>query len=314
MICKSFAYYFIILIVLNFSSIYSQPRKIVALVGVRNEAIMIKQFLKAMSCYADAIIVLDDASTDNTVAIAEELAQECKVEKILKKTKWFRDEPGDRNRLLKAGRDIGGTHFIVLDADEMITANCMQNDFLRKKILMLKPGDSLDMWFYNLWRSINNYRNDGSVWSPKFWGLAFCDDGTCKFNSEFIHTYRIPALHGKKYTINEQEYGILHFQFVNWRNLLIKQAWYRCLERIREKTKSSREINARYAPSKNEHNLRLQPSKPEWFAGYEFFDPSIFTQSELWREKQVIEWFNHYGKNYFNDLDIWDIDWKAGLK
>jgi len=38
----------------------------------------------------------------------------------------------------------------------------------------------------------------------------------------------------------------------------------------------------------------LQPSNLEWFTGYEFFDPSIFNESELWREEQIIGWFNQY--------------------
>jgi ribonuclease Y len=36
----------------------------------------------------------------------ESLAQECRVERIIRKPVWHRDEPGDRNAMLQAGREI----------------------------------------------------------------------------------------------------------------------------------------------------------------------------------------------------------------
>ena len=105
------------------------------------------------------------------------------------------------------------------------------------------------------------------------------------------------------------DYGLLHFQFVNWRNLLIKQAWYRCLEHIRNPSKSIADINALYAPSKDESNLRTAKAPKAWFTNYTFFDPSLYQKAELWREKEVLKWFTQYGKNFFEQLDIWDIDW-----
>jgi hypothetical protein len=68
-------------------------------------------------------------------------------------------------------------------------------------------------------------------------------------------------------------------------------------------------INRRYAPSKDETELGLRASDPEWFEGYTFFDESILQKPEEWREQQVLEWFAQYGRDFFKDLDIWDIDW-----
>lgn len=93
------------------------------------------------------------------------LPQNAELRKIIQKKEWYRDEPGDRNRLLEAGREIGGTHFIVLDADEMFTANCLENNFLKNTILRLEPGDVLWMIWICLWRSIDQYRFDKSVWT-----------------------------------------------------------------------------------------------------------------------------------------------------
>jgi len=289
--------------------------KLVGLVPVRNERIMITQCLQALAKFTDAIVVLDDCSIDETVEIIEALADECHVEKIIKKEHWYRDEPGDKNMLLQAGRKIGGTHFIVIDADEMLTANFMEDNKLRKMVSQLQSGDSLALCWIQLWRAVDYYRFDDSVWTWNYKSIIFADNKTASYDSEFIHTMPIPSgLQGRKLKLKGYKYGLLHFQFVNWRNLLVKQAWYRCLERIRYIYKSSREINNRYAASKDERSLALEPSKLEWFAGYDFFDSSIFDEPELWREKQVVEWFNQYGKSHFKNLDIWNIDWGAELQ
>ncbi len=135
-----------------------RPKKIVGLVRVRNESAVIEQCLKALSIYTDAIIVLDDASEDNTVKIVESLSEQCHVQKIIKKSTWHFDEAGDKNALLKAGREIGGTHFIVIDADEMLTANCAHNNFFKNNLYRLNPGDRLALYMFHLWKGIKQYR------------------------------------------------------------------------------------------------------------------------------------------------------------
>jgi hypothetical protein len=50
-----------------------------------------------------SVIYLDDASTDNSIEIVQSLAEECRVEQILTKKTWHRDEPNDRNMLCKQG-------------------------------------------------------------------------------------------------------------------------------------------------------------------------------------------------------------------
>ncbi len=297
-----------------FTRVKASAAKIIGLMPVRNEAPIIEQSLKALALYADAIVVLDDASTDNTVKIVKRCAKDCKVKHVITKSHWYRDEPGDRNALLQAGRKLGGTHFIVIDADEMFTSNCLDQQFLRKRILSLKPGDILMVNWIHLWRSIDYYRFDGSVWTWNYKDIIFCDDTKARYDSGFIHTSRVPNfLNGKRHVIEGYTHGLIHFQFVNWRNLLVKQAWYRCLERIRDPKKSARAINKRYAPSKDERDIHLEPAPRAWFEGYTFFAPKVFASAERWREKQILSWFNQYGRKHFADLDIWDIDWGSRL-
>ena len=328
------------LLILNILVLTKDP-KIIGLVAVRNESQILPNCLKALSLYTDGIIILDDCSTDNTLEVINSLAEDCNIKKIITKSKWYRDEPGDKNKLLKAGRELGGTHFIMIDADEVFTANLLKNNILRKKILSLNPSEKLCLTWIQLWRSPDYYRYDSSVWSGGEVDIAFCDDKKCSYKSEFIHTSRTPSdLSGKrqylvldnknfdyvnnfldknglllpknnKNNIQLQRYlidqiennnksvidiqneigvmfwyggtskkglyrndftaGVMHFQFVNWDNLLAKQAWYRCLEKIRNPNIDTEKINSTYGESKKEAGLRRLKAPKVWFEGYKDF-------------------------------------------
>lgn len=303
----------------------ARPKKIVGLVPVRNEAPYIDQCMRALACYTDAIIVLDDASTDNTVAVVESVAKECHVERIIKKEIWYRNEPGDRNKLLQAGREIGGTHFIVLDADEMFTAQCLKENILRTKILAMEPGDKMVFHWIRLWKSIDTFRLESDEKQKRPNGekktfcdiraFIFCDDNQSSYHSGFIHTSRVPTTltAGTISGIGDATvYGVLHFQAVNWRNMRVRQAWYRCLEHIRAPEKDVNPINLRYAASESDDNSTLNSSCTAWFE-YSFFNRKAYEAPEQWREKQILAWFTQYGMRFFADLDIWDIDWGAGI-
>lgn len=282
--------------------------KIIGLIPARNEAGVIKQCLQALSLYADAIVYLDDASDDNSVEVVESVAAEYKVQKIIKKTIWRRDEPADKNALLEAGRALGGTHFIVIDADEMFTANCLEDNFLRKQILALQPGERLMLNWLHFWKSPSHYRCD-ATWQTRYKDFIFCDDGTCSYSSEFIHTNRTPTnLSGRLITIEGNTYGMLHFQFLNWSNVVIKQSWYKFLERIKTPEKSIDAINQRYQFSMDESNAAVREVPLAWVHGYNFFDASVFDAQEQWRSAQMRQWIKQYGKDYFQGLDFWGLD------
>jgi hypothetical protein len=116
--------------------------KIVGLVPVRNEARRITFCLRALALFTDSIVVLDDMSTDDTVDVVRSLSSDCKVERIITKSVWDRNETADRNALLSVGRSIGGTHFVVIDADEAFTANLADGDELRTQVIHRVGGHS----------------------------------------------------------------------------------------------------------------------------------------------------------------------------
>lgn len=274
----------------------SRPRKIIGLVPVRNEAHFIAQCLRSLALYTDAIVVLDDASEDNTLATIQSLAQECHVEKIIHKDVWLRDEPGDKTKLLQAGRELGGTHFITIDADEMFTAPCAKNNALRFYIHQLTPGDRLCIRFYELWGDLEHYREE----KPKHIACIFCDDRKANYiASSFIHTSRHPYLTSGFHLILENaDYALLHFDCVNLNHHAIKQTWYRCLERVRVPRKSLEAINKFYGPKKIDDGTPVYQTKTAWFS-YPFFDSNVSNISHAWFEKQIRQWLQEYGHDYF---------------
>lgn len=321
-------------------SMHAHATKIVGLVAARNEALLIEQCIRALACYADEIVMLDDCSTDNTVAIVESLADECRVKTIIKKNSWARDELADKNRLLQAGRALGGTHFIVLDADEMFVATAQERFWLRRYILSLKPGQVLGFPMINVWDGIEQYRDDehcnpfDAQW--KSIPAVFCDDGVCSYDvntrmgpSGAIHVFRYPysliRLDPKNLlTATNLDIGILHFKCVNLPDLIVKKVWYMCFEYIhantRARTQEDREnhaaqVNKFYREEfqsllLDQSAMKLSHIKPAWIA-YDFFKKFNSAYYHTMHQERISEikgWFKEYGLDYFKPLAIWDIE------
>ncbi|MHA1795823.1 MAG: FkbM family methyltransferase, partial [Promethearchaeota archaeon] len=281
--------------------------KIIGLVRARNEEDTIEFCLRALAKVTDSIIYLDDHSEDSSFDIVQSLQVELKIEKIItKEGAWKWQENADRTMLLQTGRENGGTHFIVIDADEAITSNFLANNLLRKMIFGLNPGDLIKLSLINLWRGVDQFRVYRSYSIP----TIFCDDSTSTMNTGFTHFGRIPvSTNGNIYKLMGYKYGLLHFQFVNWEKLSLKQAWYKCLEHVFLPNKSINEINNLYSLEMDESRITLRNSLNEWFHQYSFFKKEIFERPDKWRKSQVLNWFEQYGKSYFYELDIWNIPW-----
>ncbi|WP_421235350.1 glycosyltransferase family 2 protein [Aeromonas enteropelogenes] len=100
--------------------------KIVVITRVRNESLIISDFLEHVSTFCDAIIALDDCSTDNTLPI---LQQHSKVTAIIRNNKWERgNRTGQETAHRKLLNDITMRLFrpqwiIYMDADERLIGN-----------------------------------------------------------------------------------------------------------------------------------------------------------------------------------------------
>ena len=110
--------------------------------------------------------------------------------------------------------------------------------------------------------------------------------------------------------------AVLHYQFSNWEAFQLKQAWYRCSELIQNDGKKHDEINSKYKITLEESNYLndfkniFKTSKIPSYLFDDVHQPDlekIYNQS-AWRLNQIQKWFDTFGKEYFQDLDIWHLD------
>lgn len=257
--------------------------KKVGLVLAKGEGKRIEYCLRALSRIVDEIVYLDDDSPDDTLERAEALRDECRITRIIESHLPDRDEGRDRNLLLEAGREIGGDRFLVLDADEAFAAN--SDFFMNVALETLQPGEAIHVPWTHLWRSADQYRIDPCPWVDNWRYVGFCDDGVARYPEAYLHTPRVPVK-GYCHAL-PPEIIFLHFQFVFWPNVLIKQTWYKMLER-RRTTQEPAHLNWAYGQALDETGLQTAPSKPEWF--YSFFDESAFMSLYQWRLAEMRKW------------------------
>lgn len=316
-----------ILFCLYFSSLFSE--KIIGLMQIKNEENIIEYSLRALAKNTDAIIVLDDNSEDHTLEILNQLKEELNIIEIITNTRcsWvYESEVTSRQKLLDAGRKHGGTHFIEIDADEVISTHCSENDWLRNTILSLKKGQILQIPIINLWKDFDHYRSKFTDNFPDicYCTMAYCDDGISdlsynKQNSHpgFLHFGRFPHKKpdaGYDLFVYEPDinHSLIHLPFVNWDNVIVKKVWIMMLEIIRLQEKlynqekypegrTIQDISKFYQSFHNydDENVQLSPTPSSWL-NYPFFkkEPYIknFSNSKL---ADIQKWIRQYGKDFF---------------
>lgn len=275
--------------------------KIVALLPVKNEAWILPTYLSSLLDVVDHIIALDDNSTDETKKLLTH--EKVTVLKNNLVSENFVNMGQRRKKLLRAGRAIGGTHFICLDADEAFSKNFAKN--ARTLISQLELGQRMTLRWVHFWKNSQQYLNDersaqGYIWKD----FIFCDDGISDFDEKFLSEGRTPGGWGTPLQLTESQGVVLHFQFLNGEAMHYKHAWYRCQELI-EGSRGARRINATYVVNyDNDNQLKTAPIPPQWVEDLVF---PMNTNPIIWHRDQIISDFKKYGVSYFEALDIWGL-------
>ena len=134
---------------------------IFGLISVRNEERYLPGFLYHLAPYVNAIIALDDCSSDGTADI---LRSEPKVISVLREVRSgpaHAHEVSNRHRLLMEAARLGADWVLCADADERF-----EERFLRRLRVEARTGDERGvpvrlLQLVNLWNSPNHYRADG---------------------------------------------------------------------------------------------------------------------------------------------------------
>ena len=231
--------------------------QVVALVRMRNCARSAKHFLRALSVFVHQMVVLDDASVDGNAAIVEAVAGDYRIARII--AKGPREEAdvdvwGDMQALLEEGRRIGGTHFVVIHADELPTTSLVSDGTWWDAMRALEVGESLSLSWVHFWKSLRYARAD---WMLQHRGLrslrvvdvAFRDDGQCSYlsnkamdsglarhsdDTRQFDLSRIPRdLKGSQVEIRGPAHALLHLGFVDWIAAMHRVHLRRLITRLR---------------------------------------------------------------------------------
>jgi glycosyltransferase involved in cell wall biosynthesis len=172
-----------------------QPIRFVALAGpivsllpVRNGAADLHQHLASVSRFADAVVALDDGSTDDTRAILEACPL---VNVVLTNPRresyagW--DDAANRNRLLDAALELEPSWVMSLDADELIAADDASafRTFLRESA---DPACAYEFRVYRMIDDVDHY-DIANLWVAR----CFSPRPGHTFPSDRLHFVPVPT-------------------------------------------------------------------------------------------------------------------------
>lgn len=282
--------------------------KIICLTPVKNGEWMIEKFIKCASLWADHIIISDQNSSDQTVKICEGFDNV----KIIKNEVDIFDEVEMRQKLLDEARKTQCDKRIIiyLDSDELLSANFINSNEW-ETLKCQKEGT-----FFTA-KLINYYPLHDTYFSPPANFLfAFIDRNDLNFSGNKIHGWRVPLETNSK-IINLFELKILHLPYLNYDRVVAKNLWYKCVEKIKNDKIGSLHLNRKY-DIKDLNSRVLFKSNPIWLQNYinekiDVFSEITYSRTE-WYLQEILRFFQVYGVEKFQYLDIWEQDWHAIAK
>lgn len=213
-----------------------------------------------------------------------------------------------RKKLLKLGRKHKGTHFIWLDCDEAFTFPFSSHG--RKIIRNLKIGEKIQMRWLSIWKDYRFYRNDKkSIWSNSYKDFIVHDDPRYNFKKiNYVDEPRTQGPNLKKKTIflDINHGAVMHYQFINWNNFQLKQAWYMCQELLNN-NKNSFQINRKYFFTYFDNFPKIKKINTNWLkhVNKSYVKNLNFDTSEYWKNR-FISLFNNFNILTFKNLYIWN--------
>lgn len=269
--------------------------RIVALLSFRDEAPFLGPLLASLTPLVDHVVALDDRSTDAGPDLLRASGATVTPAPVV-------STYGSRRQLLlDMGRSAGGTHFVVVDADEAFTVDFSSHG--RRLIEQLPPGSALAFPFRTLWKGTTHYRVGREYSMPL--ACVFHDDRASSYQDAAIHESRLPGVIAQSARVlSSSEGSMVHFQFAAWERAQVKQAWYRCKEFL--EGSSAIRVNARYLTTLDRRNVRLRELDQSDLAHLRGIE-ALSALPPSWHLDELMAWFSKHGASHFEALQIWHV-------
>lgn len=291
--------------------------KIVGLMLARNEAWIVGYTLRGVMQYVDDVVFLDHGSTDDTLRLVEQVRAEYPGRIHLMHADANAEEWPEmhlRQATLAKGRDVGGTHFVIADADELLTANHVAH--VREWFAALEPGELIDLPMVAPWRGLLAYRDDDSVWSRSRITFGFRDAPDLTWAPRDGYQFHCRPPHNskaapgdRKHPIDDKAHGgVMHLQWVNWRRLTAKHAWYKMQEAARwPEKRTAHELNRVYGEALDERHIKCMPMRQSWLQPYDTFLCYADLAADGWQAADCRRMLEEYGPGPFEGLDLFGV-------
>jgi hypothetical protein len=295
--------------------------KLVGLMPVRSESWCLGLTARAALMWCDMLLIVNHASTDNSAAIARQVSQEhpgrVKIGHVME-ADW--NEMQHRQSMLDLGRQWGGTHFAIVDADEIVTGNLIEKEpgGSRSRIAPNGgppgPGQLLQLPGYNLRHGIQEYHSNG-VWGSRWFSTAFQDDPRLNWSGDRFHHREPMGMPLQPYRpVKQGDGGVMHLWGSSERRLIAKHRMYRIQERLRWPKKPVAEIEKMYSwathgdpsnPAYGTPQTWTYSAVPEsWWAPYKHLMHHLDLEQVPWQEAWCDEMIETHGREWFAGLNV----------
>lgn len=305
---------------------------ILGLMLARNESWCLGLSLRAALLFCDGIVFTDHRSTDATPQIVEEVRRETGKPIDYRRVEddhW--DEMDVRHEMLVRGRRLGGKKFVVIDADEVLTANVI--GLARSLIDPCPDRTCLALPMVSTYHSLYKRRVDG-VWGERS-RLSWCfsDDGSLSWapDAGYQHHMRVPrgcnqrpsyaagAWHPEEGPVDQHWGGVFHLQFASLNRLKAKAVWYKIVETIRWPGRMSPEaLNRKYdwtlreVCNPDDGAPEIVPVPDHWWRGYldRGWGRHLDLAAEPWQAAEARRLYETHKQHFpggFDGLDLHGI-------